>query len=345
MKHLLKKMVKKENFTRMVLPILLIIVLALIGYWSLNKPGKKVVILDEAQAKTSAETFINGFLMQGGGKAKVTEISEEYGLYKLKVDITSSIVDSYLTKDGKLFFPQALDVAVVSGTASGTPAAAGSTPAAAAPVASVTNKNSKPVVELFVMSHCPFGTQIEKGMLPVLATLGNKIDFKLKFCSYIMHGEKEITESLLQYCIQKEQPTKLNAYLGCFLLDETQSATCLDKAGIDKTKVSACVASTDAQFKVTENFKNKVGYQGSYPGFDVNKADNTKYGVGGSPTLVINGQEVSSGRDANSLLKSICSAFTTAPKECQTVLSSDSPAPGFGSGTAPASGAAAGCGS
>lgn len=342
MKHLLKKMVKRENFTRVVLPILLIIVLAFIGYWSLNKPGKKMVILDEAQAKTSAETFINGFLMQGGGKAKVTEITEEYGLYKLKVDITSSVVDSYLTKDGKLFFPQALDIAQVSGTASGTPAAAGNTPAAA-PVASVTNKNNKPVVELFVMSHCPFGTQIEKGMLPVLATLGNKIDFKLKFCSYIMHGEKEINESLLQYCIQKEQPEKLSTYLGCFLLDETQSAACLDKAGINKAKVTACVASTDTQFKVTENYKNKVGYQGSYPGFDVHKADNTKYGVGGSPTLVINGQEVSSGRDSNSLLKSICSAFTTAPKECQMVLSSDSPAPGFGSGTAAASGNA-GCG-
>ena len=30
-------------------------------------------------------------------------------------------------------------------------------------------KLEKPIVEAFVMSHCPFGTQIEKGMLPVVS--------------------------------------------------------------------------------------------------------------------------------------------------------------------------------
>ena len=38
-----------------------------------------------------------------------------------------------------------------------------------------TPKKEKPEVELFVMSHCPFGTQIEKGMLPVARLLGDKI--------------------------------------------------------------------------------------------------------------------------------------------------------------------------
>lgn len=92
-----------------------------------------------------------------------------------------------------------------------------------------------------------------------------------------------------------------------------------------------------------DNFKNQVGYQGTFPGFDIHKADNEKYGVAGSPTLVINGQEVSSGRDAASLLSTICTAFNNAPSECQTDLPSEQPTPGFGTGTVAAASAAAEC--
>jgi hypothetical protein len=336
MKNLMKNLFSRGNFTRIVLPILLVIALALIGYFSFKSPTK--TLLSAEQAKTKSEEFINNFLLQGGNKATIKEVSEEYGLYKLTVDLTSSMVESYLTKDGKLFFPQALDVAKVSNTTNSTT----TTDNTAAPVVTVTKKSKKPIVELFVMSYCPYGTQIEKGILPVIKALGNKITFELKFCSYAMHGEKELAENLLQYCIQKEQPDKLSAYLDCFLVD-SQSASCLTKANVNKSKVTNCVAATDKQYKVTENFKNKVGYQGSFPGFDVSKADNTKYNVGGSPTLVINGEEIASGRESASLLKTICSAFNDQPKECQTVLSSASPAPGFGTETEAASGDS-GCG-
>ncbi|MEM2131153.1 MAG: GILT family protein, partial [Candidatus Woesearchaeota archaeon] len=69
-------------------------------------------------------------------------------------------------------------------------------------------KKDKPEVQLFVMSHCPFGTQMEKGILPVVELLGNKIDFKVRFVYYAMHGEVEVKEQLRQYCIQKEQQDK-----------------------------------------------------------------------------------------------------------------------------------------
>ncbi|MFA5754069.1 MAG: hypothetical protein WC905_01755 [Patescibacteria group bacterium] len=339
MKKMLKGLFSREKFTRITLPIILVIVLAVIGYFSFDKPAKN---LNQDQAKTRAEEFINDFLMTDGTKATITEISEQYGLYKLKVDIVSDVVESYLSRDGKLFFPQALNIDEVTGqTATGeTGDTTGNN--TATPAAEVSQKSDKPVVEVFVMSYCPYGTQIEKGLLPVLKTLGNKIDFELKFCSYIMHGDQEIAENLLQYCIQKEQPTKLNAYLECFLADSSKSEACLTTAGIDKSKVTSCVAKTDKEFKVTENNKNKVGYQGSFPGFDVYKADNEKYNVGGSPTLVINGQEIASGRDSASLLKTICSAFNNPPKECETELSSASPAPGFGTGTTAGS-TAGGC--
>lgn len=340
MKHFLKKMGTKENFSKILLPILLILVLALIGYFSFNKTAKN---LNEKQATARADEFINKFLMSGGSKATIKEVTTEYGLYKFKIDITSDVVESYLTKDGKYFFPQALDVdKVSSGKTDNTGAAAGNQQAA--PSTSVSKKSDKPVIELFVMSYCPYGTQIEKGLLPVVEALGKKVDFELKFCSYAMHGEKELAENMLQDCINKEQPSKFNAYLKCFLT-AGDSASCLSSTGVDKSKTDSCVAKIDKEYSVTANFTNKVGYQGSFPGFDLYKADNAKYKVGGSPTLIINGEEIQSGRDSASLLKTICSAFNNPPKECQTVLSSDSPAPGFGTGTqaAGSGSAAAGC--
>ncbi len=334
MKKFIQSLFVRERFTRVTLPLLLVIILVIIGLFSFQKPNKT---LSTDQAKTQTENFINTYLMQSGNKATVKEVTTEYGLYKLKIDIVSDLVESYLSKDGKLFFPQALNIEQISSAQNKDKA-----PNAAAPTAVVTKKSDKPTVELFVMSYCPYGTQVEKGMLPVLEALGNKISFELKFCSYAMHGQKELAENLNQYCIQKEQPEKLNSYLQCFL-EASDSTGCLTKAGVKTSQLNACVTKTNKQFKVYDNFNNKVDYQGSYPGFAVQKTDNEKYSIGGSPTLIINGEEISSNRDSASLLKTICSAFNTPPKECETVLSSASPAPGFGSGTATDNSAAAGC--
>jgi len=339
---------QKKTWTTLLVIVAVLVVLGLITASSLHKDNKNTTTLKPGKtistdaAKTKAEEFINKFLMSSGSKATIKDITTEYGLYKLKVDITSDVVDSYMTKDGRLFFPQALNIDELSAAKTGANATTADSQTASTPSATVTKKSDKPTVELFVMSYCPYGTQIEKGILPVVQTLGNKINFAVKFCSYSMHGQKELSENLLQYCIQKDQPAKYDAYLQCFL-GAGDSASCVASTGVDKNKADTCVSATDKQFKVMENFTNKVGYQGSYPGFDVNKADNDKYQVAGSPTLIINGEEIQSGRDSASLLKTICSAFNNEPKECSTTLSSASPAAGFGTAAA-ATGATAGAG-
>ncbi len=328
MKKTVKRLLESSVFTKIVLPIILVFILAIIGYATFKKPSAAGKELSLEEAKTKTEEFINTYLMAQGSKATIEEITEELGLYKLKVNIGGeNTVDSYIDKGFNLFFPQAFIVAdmqnegAVDATNSDT-----ATPITEAP------KNDKPVVELFVMSHCPYGTQIEKGILPVVKALGNKIDFQLKFVDYAMHGEEELNEQLAQYCINKEQNDKLFPYLDCFLVGG-DSESCLATTGINQTKLNACVKTTDSQFKITENFQNKVGYSGSFPGFDIFKTDNTKYGVQGSPTLVINGAQIQSGRDSASLMTAICGAFNNAPSECSTQMSSATPAPGFGTGT------------
>ncbi|KKR48772.1 MAG: hypothetical protein UT86_C0003G0101 [Candidatus Magasanikbacteria bacterium GW2011_GWC2_40_17] len=311
-----------------------IVISSLIGagaYFYISKSAWAPI--QEVEAKSTE--FVNTELLQGQGSATVKVTGKEGDLYKLEVNYNGQKIDSFVSKDGKRFFPQSFEILKVT-----TANKSDNQPEAQPATDNISQKTDKPTVELFVMSHCPYGVQMEKGILPVVKTLGDKIDFKIKFVDYAMHGEKELKEQLSQYCIQKEQSTKLLAYLDVFL-KEGDSETSLSQAGVDKNKLQGCIQKTDKEFKVLDNFNNKVGFKGNYAGFEIFKTENEKYGVQGSPTLVINGTQSQSGRDSNSLLKSICSSFTNQPKECSTVLSSEAPSPGFGGGTAPAGGAAA----
>jgi hypothetical protein len=310
------KKINKRTLIRSTIGVVIIGLLSTAIYFSVSyltwMPEKKLV---EVSTK-----FINKELLQGQGTASVKVVGRENGLYKLEVDYNGQKINSFASRDGKILFPQSYEM--ISDAKSNDPSTA----------KSEMSKNDKPEVELFVMSHCPYGLQIEKGILPVIKTLGSKIDFKLKFTNYAMHGEKELAEQLKQYCIQKDEPSKLLSYLECFI-ETDDSESCISKSEINQEAMEACVTETNEEYKVTENFNSKVGYKGSYPGFEVFKTDNDKYSVAGSPTLIINGSESKSGRDSKSLLDSICSAFNNPPEECSTSLSSDAPSPGFGSAT------------
>ena len=297
------------------------------------------------EVSTAALELINGQLVAPGTKVEVGTITEESGLYKIELTVAGQEITSYMTKDMTKFIPQLIDTAELEAMENE------EGDESAAPVAEVTNKSDKPEVELFVMSYCPYGTQMEKGILPVLDTLGDTVDAKLKFVDYAMHGEKEVKENVRQYCIQKNEPQKLNPYLKCFLAStegsEAEAQACATQTQINQTLLSQCIAATDAEYKVTELAQDKESYvSGQFPQFNVDKTDVEKYGVQGSPTLVINGETVQSGRDSASLLTAICSAFNEPPAVCETELSSASPAPGFGTGEDVTGGASAeaGCG-
>ena len=171
-------------------------------------------------------------------------------------------------------------------------------------------KSDKPEVELFVMTHCPYGTQAEKGMVPVFELLGDKIDSSIKFVHYFLHDPEE-DETPIQVCIREEQGEKFNDYLSCFL-EDGDSDRCLTETGIDKTKLDVCVSGKAEDYYAADS------------------ALSEGYGVRGSPTLVINGVIANSGRSPAAYLETICSAFNTAPEECNEVLNTANPSAGFG---------------
>ena len=342
----------------MVIAIALAVLLAVSVFF--NVKGN-VGGLSKEQAGEKAINYIKTNLLQPGMTAVLVSSEDANGLYNIKLNISGKSYDSYITKDGSLFFPSAITIEVAN---TSTQQTAQTQQAATVP------KTDKPKVEAFVMAYCPYGTQIEKGIIPVIELLGSKIDSEIKFVYYAMHGEKEVKEELQQYCIQKEQNSKYLPYLKCFL-NASDGTGCLTTAGVDKDKLATCVAATDKEFNVMKNFNDQSSWlSGNYPLVDLYKADNEKYSVGGSPTFVINGismgdtscksdtdchvgekcVQMGSGsacsmpRDSESLKKAICAAFTTAPSECSQTLSSASPSAGFGY-AAGASGSASGaCG-
>ena len=303
------------------------VVLGILFVVSIFTHGFSFTGLAVGNVANKALDFINKYVAPDGGVI-LKSVDKESGLYKLTLLYKDQEIPAYVTTDGKYLILQGMGIIEMDRVASMLDAAKAAKETQENQNQEVP-KSDKPQVELFVMSYCPFGTQMEKGILPVLKLLDGKINFTLRFVDYAMHGEKEVYENLRQACIQKEQPEKLIPYLECFLKDGNSQA-CLDEVGIDKDSLKACEDKIDKEFQITEKLNDESTWQGNFPPFDVDKELNEKYGVRGSPTLVINGITVRTSRSPAALLKTICSAFTAQPEECNENLSTQVPSPGFG---------------
>jgi len=208
------------------------------------------------------------------------------------------------------------------------------------PQPSELQKSERPVVELFIMSYCPYGLQAQKALLPAWDLLGEKADISIKFVDYIMHGWKEIEENNVQYCIQENEPEKYVEFAKCFAVTD-DSVGCREQVGIDEAQLTNCIAAADQQFGITAAFEDEASWlSGRYPVYSVHAGLNDQYGVGGSPSLIINGVSIPfSNRSPEGVKQAICNAFIDAPEECDEVLSSDQASPGIGGGTGAATAA------
>jgi glutaredoxin len=287
---------------------------------SLNAPKTEVIGIEEA--KTKVVDFINNNLMQEGTEVSIKEITEDGDLYKVIVNMPNNQeIISYLTKDGKKFFPQVMDIAKIEGetkeTATSNPAPAGDAP-----------KTDKPVVELFVMAFCPYGVIAEDAMGPVFDLLGEKADINIRYIASMdgddinqvksLHGPIEGIEGARQLCVLKNyDKTTLWDYVrginkDCYPIyrnGDDVYKECYTKsaknAGIDIAKVNTCVEGEGSNL-IKEQDEISKGY-----------------GVSGSPTLIINGTKINASRTPEGYKMAVCAAFNEEPEECSEALSSE----------------------
>jgi len=278
---------------------------------------------DSQKIAQTAINYINENMLQEGTTASLVSVVEENGVYKFRLKIADQEYDSYVTKDGELLFTDGIKIIEASQTENQEEASSTEVP-----------KRDIPDVKLFIMSYCPYGLQAEKMFLPVYDLLKDKTEMGIYFVNYIMHDKKEIDENLREYCIQKEQEEKYSNYLNCFVLDG-DFEKCLSETNIDKTGLASCISETDEEYNITSQYNDKSTWMNeSFPKFDIHTDLNEKYGVQGSPTVVINDKIVNiSPRSPEKFKEIICQSFNSQPEECSTTLSSDASSAGFGGGS------------
>jgi len=293
-------------------------VVLLIMLFTGNTFGLTGNVISQSDMKKQVDTFVNTKLLPTGG-ATIDDLTQKSGLYVATVSFDGEQVPLYFTKDGKFISPGSDLLSITSSSSSSN----SSTNTEDIP------KSSRPTVELFVMSFCPYGVNAEKNILPVIDLLGSVINFKIRYIVTVngntisdvssLHGLNEAKEDARQLIIMKYYPDKFYSYLKEF------DNTCYPVAS-DSAKLDQCWKNTATKLGMDTNKIETAAY--SSEGINLLKAEQTnadKYSVSGSPTLIINGvQSTSIYSGTQSTQEAICSAFNQAPSQCSQIINSSS---------------------
>jgi hypothetical protein len=307
-KHFVKKQNRNTIFA--VVAIILVVIVAGIFYFKSN-PNISALKFWQAGDKKIAQSAVDYINNNGLASSTVSLVSVERtsGLIKIKIKIGTSEFDSYITKDGKLLFPQAIEM---TPTENQTGEKAATTSAASCDELA---KTDSPVVEAYVVSQCPYGLQMQRAMADAVARVPELANYiKARYIGSVsgdtitsMHGEEEATENLRQICIREEQAGKYWGYVSC-QIKAGNSKACESSTGVDSGKLSACVSD-----------KNRGV---AYAAKDFELAD--KYSVSGSPTIML-GEAVLDesgfgGRSSEGVKQIVCCASKTQPGFCSQTL-------------------------
>ena len=274
---------------------------------------------------TKAIAYINTNMATPGTSAQLVSVSEKKGIYELKATYQSQDITLYATKDCSLLFTNTVNMSASSGSQ---PAAAAATPA---PV-----RSARPAVDMYVMSFCPYGTQAEKVMSPVVKLLGSKADIRIRYITSVtgttvdsidsLHGAAEAKEDLTQVCINKYYPDKFWAYLDAF--DDTCYPSWQNTAALEtcRKNTTASLAFDDTRIATCSQGPEGIAL------LKADEAAAATVSATASPMLFVNGVEYSGARTPEAFKEAICNSFDTVPSECSTALSSASTSASGGCG-------------
>jgi hypothetical protein len=268
-------------------------------------------------------SYVNDNLDQPGSAALLVSIVETKGMYQINTSYQAKNISLYATKDCALLFANPLSLDTPEPTPAVTP---GVTQAQTPTPTQAPKKSARPVVDLFVMSFCPYGVQAETAIGPVVDLLGSKADIRIRYITTVsgttvssvksLHGPSEAQEDLRQLCIRKESPDLYGKYLDLFntrCYPVWQNATQLQSC---RENVTATLGISLADSETCASGSEGLGL------LKADELDAKKYSATASPTLFINGVKYAGSRTPEAFKTAICTSFETAPAECATNLSS-----------------------
>jgi len=301
--------------------IILLVLLIISGIINLSGGfegfGKSPLFSSQSTGTADAQIaiqYIRSNLLGQGDTIQLLNVTEESGVFRISTQYTSSQgqqnIDVFMTKDAKLLFPTSYSL----GTGSNLVA----TPTQpAAKNCSDVSKQAAPLLEAFVVSYCPYGTQMQT----ILGTIVSKVpdltsSIKVRYIGDIsngtiqsMHGPAEAAENLRQICVREEQPDLYWKYVTCFV-NSRDTASCQASAGVNSSVLNMCTSDPSRGLKYAQE--------------DFAFAD--AKGISASPTLVLNGNIVNEfdfgGRNPEAIKSLLCCGFNTQPAACNVTLNS-----------------------
>ena len=277
-------------------------------------------ILSSGEAGEKVINYINDNILKGSGytASLVGEPTIKGGLYELKLKIGDDEFISYVTRDGKFLLP---DPEIIILEEESVPSEDSSQGAMSC---EDIRKEQKPVLEAFVVSYCPFGSQMQRILAEIVKNIPELVkNIKIEYMGQVqdgkissMHGEEEAQENLTQICLREEENSKYFSYLSCFL-KKGDNEGCLKEIGVDQEKLEGC--------------KNDESRGLTYAQRDFDLED--EYKITGSPTLILNGQRISEfdfgGRTAEAVKTLLCCGFENESASCEKTLTEEESATGF----------------
>ena len=104
-------------------------------------------------------------------------------------------------------------------------------------------------IDLYVMSQCPYGLQVENVMPEVKEKLGDSLDINIEFIGLekdgkfnSLHGQPEIDGNMIQLCVKDTNPEKLIDFIVCQNENNPRDLVasidkCAEKTGIDAAAI------------------------------------------------------------------------------------------------------------
>jgi thioredoxin-related protein len=259
-----------------------------------------------------------------GEPVSLVSASEVSGLVKMKIKIGSNEFDSYVTKDGKLLFPQAFDMTQQNQNTQNQNANTQPTEEQKKQAAESIKKSDKPSLAAYVVSRCPYGLQMQRAIADAVKTIPSLAQYvKVLYIGSVsgntitsMHGDAEAKENLRQICIREEQVDKYWPYVSCQMKSGDVSG-CQSSSGVDSNKLDSCISDANRGVAYAKKDFDLAG----------------KYNIQGSPTLVMGDATVSEfnfgGRTSDAVKSLVCAGFNNQPSFCSTKLNTADAATSF----------------
>ncbi|MBT4540220.1 hypothetical protein HOC35_01785 [Candidatus Woesearchaeota archaeon] len=169
-------------------------------------------------------------------------------------------------------------------------------------------------LDFYVMSQCPYGTQVEDAIKPVLDKIGDHVDFNLEFIANeitegqfnSLHGQPEVLGNIAQLCAAKHNPDKYMEMVVCMNANARAIPgnweTCAETNDLNVEKIEECYSGEEGKELLRES---------------IEKADAVN--AQGSPTIFLNDEPYSGGRGENDFFRAICQAFEEKPEACNDI--------------------------